>query len=760
MHRRIARAAALTALAVLASILTTVTANPAQAAPPAAVTQWPPVDFDYVGGHQATTSPRSDYTIGCNYPWDRQQDLVTYGINGGTTRHLDRTSMVGSVNNCLTSPVVDKNGDVYGMPYGGTSILAYAGNVLKWSYPFSCPEGYTIPSVVGANGNIYAINGSGRLVGITPEVEAGKTQPKKVLDIATKGGCTGYISLRAFTTGLAVIWASNGTNHRITYYKYDGTLMVEPTTVFTGDANYPMSDFPLNATGRLFYPTSTLVPGDPVNGRRDLKISAYDPTTKTVAWTTKILTTANPFQNAYKAYPLPSGGAVITIKGAQPDVDNVSMKVYILAANGTIARTISYPWKNADGTGSGIISYAAVDTLGSFIFVRDSWEQVQTAIQSVPITRITVLNTSTGVTTYDTEFRDSADTLGYKATGRTGSSSLVIGLNTAYLNMMRCPGNCFGNYSAALYPVKVPGLGMDFPRGAVIGLPTGTVKQDYVALGDSFSSAEGVEPFDASTAVAGTNECHRSANAYSRVLTRDPMLPLALNFGACSGAETKHVKTDKQWGEVAQFSRVSASTEIVSLTIGGNDIGFVNFATACVIGVCRIGSPAYTTALGKVNGTLPAALTTTYEKLLASTNAQIYVLGYPQVAPPNKVVGDLWDARCPFFYDSGVDGNGSDVPYRWADAAAAQDIVGRINSHIERIIFDKRKLGGANLRLHYVEVNAPDSPFAGHEVCSTSNSFFNNLDQWPGHPAYAFHPNALGQEAYAKLLKKAITTQG
>jgi hypothetical protein len=683
-----------------------------------------------------------------------QQDLVTYGINGGITRRLDGTSKVGGVNNCLTSPIADKNGDIYGMPYGGTSILAYAGNVLKWSYPFSCPQGYTMPSVVGANGNIYAINGSGRLVGITPEVEVGKTQPKKVLDIATKGGCASYIGLRAFRTGLAVI-SGTGTGQRIMYYKYDGTLTVEPTTVFTEDAYYRMSDFPLNAAGRLFYPTSVLT-----NGWRDLKISAYDPATKTVAWTTKVLATAQPSLNTYRAYPLPSGGVLIAIRGAQPDVDNVSLKLVILAANGTIARTINYPWKNADGTGSGLISYAAVDTLGNFIFVRNSWEDVPTSIQSVPITRISVVNTSTGAMTYDTEFRDSADTLGYRADGRTGSTSLSIGLNTAYVNLKRCVRDCLGFDSVAMYPVKVPGLGMDYPRGAIIGLPTGTIKQDVVALGDSFSSGEGVEPFDTGTAVVGTNECHRSTYAYARVLARDPMLPLALNFGACSGAETKHVKTDKKWGEAAQFSRVSASTEIVSLTIGGNDVGFVNFATACVVGTCRIGSPAYTTALDKINGTLPAALATTYEKLLASTNAQIYILGYPQVAPPNKTATDLPDLRCPYFYSSGVDGGGSDVPYRWADAVAAQDIVGRINSHIERIIFDKRRLGGANLRLHYVEVNGPDSPFVGHEVCSASNSFFNNLDQYPGHPAYAFHPNAQGQEAYAKLLKKAITTQG
>lgn len=137
-------------------------------------------------------------------------------------------------------------------------------------------------------------------------------------------------------------------------------------------------------------------------------------------------------------------------------------------------------------------------------------------------------------------------------------------------------------------------------------------------------------------------------------------------------------------------------------------------------------------------------------------HVNVYILGYPQVAPPNKQPSDLPDVRCPYFYYSGADSSGSTVPYNWMDAVAAQDIVGRINSHIESIIWDMRQAGGRNLRLHYVEMNHPGSPFEGHEVCSTGESYFNNLDQWPGHPAYAFHPNAKGQAAYAELLRQAI----
>ncbi len=54
----------------------------------------------------------------------------------------------------------------------------------------------------------------------------------------------------------------------------------------------------------------------------------------------------------------------------------------------------------------------------------------------------------------------------------------------------------------------------------------------YVAMGDSFSSGEGNPPFETGTDEEGVNECHRSPQAYPRLLQGDAYLATMAN-GIC-----------------------------------------------------------------------------------------------------------------------------------------------------------------------------------------------------------------------------------
>lgn len=132
-------------------------------------------------------------------------------------------------------------------------------------------------------------------------------------------------------------------------------------------------------------------------------------------------------------------------------------------------------------------------------------------------------------------------------------------------------------------------------KGAI---PGGTSR--YVALGDSYSSGEGNPPFLTGTDVrtrdrATTNVCHQSVNAYG------PQLADRLNFsgtnftfGACSGAILAHLSEAVggvgQWNgrpqldAIAPFDTPSSTTSLVTLTIGGNDIGFASGLNSCVRG--------------------------------------------------------------------------------------------------------------------------------------------------------------------------------
>lgn len=125
----------------------------------------------------------------------------------------------------------------------------------------------------------------------------------------------------------------------------------------------------------------------------------------------------------------------------------------------------------------------------------------------------------------------------------------------------------------------------------------------YVALGDSYSAGQGVRPYFKGTDEGpgkGKNECHRSRRAYSthlnpvryrQQLDEYGQQLVTWDFVACSGAETKNVRTDgtKQDGEPStQLNRpaVDGETDLVTINIGGNDAGFAQVLTECALRDC------------------------------------------------------------------------------------------------------------------------------------------------------------------------------
>ncbi|MDR1998319.1 MAG: hypothetical protein LBQ06_00005, partial [Frankiaceae bacterium] len=141
----------------------------------------------------------------------------------------------------------------------------------------------------------------------------------------------------------------------------------------------------------------------------------------------------------------------------------------------------------------------------------------------------------------------------------------------------------------------------------------GTGPARYAALGDSFSSGAGVPDFEPGTAAdiggAGDNRCHRSAaGSYSRLLVADPSVTADLEpatFGACSDAVTADVFSagggQGNQGEPAQIDRVDQFTDLITLTIGGNDVGLADIAANCALGDCVGGL----SASDQVNPSLP-----------------------------------------------------------------------------------------------------------------------------------------------------------
>ncbi len=755
MHRSTRSPALLALFSLLVSLLVLVPAGTASAAESIPPLQWPAPTIGRLDG-SPVTSTNGDITLPCSTT-DTGSDLTTYNASGQVVRQISRTSVIDGVTNCLRAPIADKNGDIYGVPYGkdvnnnwakGANLLAYAGNTLKWKYPLSC--GYdTSPSyAVGANGNIYStarLSDGVHLIGLTPGVAAGQTAPTKVLDVKISNDCS--MMLRTYKDGIVLHGQSSG---NAWYYSYSGKFLGQATT---GD----VWGEKLNAEGQLF--VASYVSG---SGFRGISISRYDPTTGAVKWAVSA-SQPQADTNGVQLLPTPGGGVVAVTTEQHMISDGVpatpktwERRLVTINASGQKVRSVLLPDTYANGTFGG--AYLTAESGGKVIVTREL--NVNTGL-SYPTTVPGIL-----VRTYDPvndtwpyeqailgDPNKSGGPYGYALDFSDQSKTSFAANNTAYVTA-HCSGNC-GSLTWKLFALTVNGVGKGYPEGPVItaNTPAQPAPRSYVALGDSFSSGEGDPPFVDATA------CNRSAVAYPRVNGLNPNLTLQLDkFVACSGAQTTHVLNgwnDSTHYEPSQVSALSSgSPKVATITIGGNDILFSDFAKSCVTDTCNFNSAAYNASLTKINGTLGTSLTTTYKKLLEVTKTagtKVYVLGYPQVIA-NKAITDPGDARCPYMYESVPVASGR----YWEDARAARDIVTKLNTKISDTVNAVRALDADNQRLVFVSATGTNSPFAGHEVCGTGESYFNNVDQALNGFAYVFHPNEKGQAAYAQLVRQAI----
>jgi lysophospholipase L1-like esterase len=137
---------------------------------------------------------------------------------------------------------------------------------------------------------------------------------------------------------------------------------------------------------------------------------------------------------------------------------------------------------------------------------------------------------------------------------------------------------------------------------------------NYVALGDSYSSGVG--------AGGETGSCLRSPNAYP-ALWAAAHAPTTFTSVACSGATTTTVIN-------SQVSALSATTTLVSITVGGNDVGFASIMSTCALQGTSACVAAVQAAEDKANTTVPGLLDNVYNAISShAPNARVVVLGYP-----------------------------------------------------------------------------------------------------------------------------------
>ncbi|MZD07517.1 lipase [Streptomyces sp. SID5785] len=151
--------------------------------------------------------------------------------------------------------------------------------------------------------------------------------------------------------------------------------------------------------------------------------------------------------------------------------------------------------------------------------------------------------------------------------------------------------------------------------GAATAQAAGT---GYVALGDSYSSGVGAGSYD-----SGSGDCKRSTKAYP-ALWAAAHAPSTFSFVACSGAVTGDVLNN-------QLGPLNSSTGLVSLSVGGNDAGFADVMTTCVLYSESTCVDRVNQARAYVTSTLPAKLDAVYRAIKAKApSARVVVLGYPR----------------------------------------------------------------------------------------------------------------------------------
>ena len=231
----------------------------------------------------------------------------------------------------------------------------------------------------------------------------------------------------------------------------------------------------------------------------------------------------------------------------------------------------------------------------------------------------------------------------------------------------------------------------------------------YAALGDSYSSGVGTGSYTLNSA------CKRGVYAYPYLYTQAHP-GTSMTFVACSGAKTSDLLA-------SQISAVTSATTLVTMTIGGNDIGFANLIYQCTLGEC---SAALDSTRANLETTLGAALDSVYTtvKSRAAFSAKIVVLGYPRVFSGAGCFGTL----------------GISSTERTKANALADSLDQTIAAHAAA---------------QGVTYKSAIASWTGHAVCSSS-PWLNGLNLF--NTGESYHPNRSGNSSgYLPLVTAGVT---
>jgi lysophospholipase L1-like esterase len=285
------------------------------------------------------------------------------------------------------------------------------------------------------------------------------------------------------------------------------------------------------------------------------------------------------------------------------------------------------------------------------------------------------------------------------------------------------------------------GAGPATPSAPSLPAPPAVIPGTYVALGDSYTSGPDVPvQLGPTTTPAAPTACQRSSANYPSLTAR--ALGLQLVDVSCGGATTVDMTQSQGTSIAPQFDALQSTTALVTVGIGGNDLGFSTIASNCASyspwGPTRVGwscqdhySPGGVDQLAADTAAVGTKVTDVLREVRErSPGATVFVVGYPDILPPTG--SGCWPS----------------LPFRTSDLNFLR--------HVEAQLDTALATAAANAGAHYVDTATPSG---SHSACTPAAT------RWvepvvPTAGSFPLHPDATGMAGMAAVLEDAIQSSG
>jgi hypothetical protein len=276
-------------------------------------------------------------------------------------------------------------------------------------------------------------------------------------------------------------------------------------------------------------------------------------------------------------------------------------------------------------------------------------------------------------------------------------------------------------------PLRILALAALVAVAALAALASAAQAANYVALGDSYAAGPLIP-----NQIAPLG-CLKSDHNYAHLAA--PGIGLTLRDPSCSGATTNDMTEAQsiEFGEnPPQFNSLDGETTRVSLTIGGNDIGFSEVAQSCIT-LNPFSHPCLDKYDSGGKDQLAERIAATAPKVAAvlegihtrSPAAKVFVVNYPAIFPETGF--GCWP-QMPIGFQ--------DVPY-----------LRSTEQKLDAMLATQAAAHGATIVDWY-------KASIGHDACKGSST------RWvepliPGEAAAPIHPNKAGMQGAATILEAA-----